>query len=154
MIVSIDFRALRVGLCAIVLVACAQREGVPSSSAETAPDKQLCKTAIMSLIDAQRMMSDGQGRVVQLTAQQEAQMKALIQTGLTAGEAVSRDYLMHIHPQLEIEFRTHLLAGWRRYLNGLNQSKPEEQVAGIELVRLWEQFKASNADLLYERIIE
>src|SRR5688572_12832987 len=92
----------------VAMVACSRNDG--SSSAPSTPDKRLCKTAIMSLIDAHGMMSDEDGKVVQLTSQQEAQMKALIQTGLTAGEGVTDSYLAAIHPLLPAEFRYHLLA--------------------------------------------
>lgn len=108
----------------------------------------------MSLISAHSMMSNDQGEIVQLTPQQGAQMKALIQTGVIAGNGVSDRYLSQIHPQLPSEFRSHLLAGWQKYLDGLDHFHLADQVDGIQLVQQWEQFKDRNADLLYERIIK
>jgi hypothetical protein len=107
----------------------------------------------MSFIKVHAMMSDDKGRVVQLSAGEEAQMETLIRAGLTAASGVSDGYLRGIHPDLPIEFREHLVDGWRLYLNGLESSEPEKQIQGIQLVQRWEAFKEKNADLLYESLI-
>lgn len=117
-------------------------------------ERVLCKTTIMSFIKAHAMMSNDKGRVVQLTAGEEAQMKTLIRDGLTAASGVSDGYLRGIHPELPMEFREHLVDGWRLYLNGLERSDPGKQVQGIKLVQRWEAFKAKNVDLLYESFIK
>ncbi len=81
-------------------------------------------------------------------------MKALIRTGLTAGASVSDEYLSAVHPQLPLEFREHLLRGWQMYLDGLENSDPQLQATGIEIIHLWLRFKDANSDLLYNRLIE
>lgn len=116
-------------------------------------ERALCKTTIMSFINAQAMMSDDKGRVVQLSAVEEAQMKTLIRAGLTTASGISDGYLRGIHPDLPIEFREHLVDGWRLYLNGLESSEPEKQIQGIQLLHRWEAFKEKNTDLLYESLI-
>jgi len=116
-------------------------------------ERALCKTTIMSFIQAHAMMSDDKGRVVQLSAEEEAQMKTLILTGLSAASGVSDGYLRGIHPELPREFREHLVDGWRLYLNGLENSDPGKQIKGIQLVQRWEAFKKKNIDLLYESLI-
>lgn len=116
-------------------------------------ERILCKTTVMSFIKAYGMMSDDKGRVVQLSAGEEAQMKTLIRAGLSAASGVSDGYLRGIHPDLPIEFREHLVDGWRLYLNGLEGSEPGKQIQGIQLVQRWEAFKEKNADLLYESLI-
>lgn len=117
-------------------------------------ERALCKTTIMSFIKAHAMMSDDKGRVVQLSAGEEAQMKTLIRAGLTTASGVSDGYLRGIHLDLPIEFREHLVDGWRLYLNGLESSEPGKQIQGIQLVQRWEAFKEKNADLLYDSLIK
>ncbi len=113
-----------------------------------------CKVAIMSFIDAHRMMSDESGNVVQLNDDQASEMKALIRQGLRSSSRVPEAFLDSVHPQLKSEFRDHLVAGWSLYLEGLEGADPAKQIAGIQRVQLWEVFKGANADLLYKRIIE
>lgn len=100
------------------------------------------------------MMSDDKGRVVQLSAGEEAQMRTLIRAGLIAVSGVPDVYLRGIHPDLPIEFRKHLVDGWRSYLNGLESSEPGKQIQGIRFIQRWEAFKEKNADLLYESRIK
>lgn len=128
-------------------------ESERSHTLKSGTERALCKTTIMSFIKAHGMMSDDKGRVVQLSAGEEAQMKTLIRAGLTAASGVSDGYLRGIHPDLPIEFREHLVDGWRLYLNGLESSEPGKQIQGIQLVQRWEAFKEENADLLYESLI-
>jgi hypothetical protein len=128
-------------------------ESERSHSLKPGTERALCKTTIMSFIKAHRMMSDDKGRVVQLSAGEEAQMKNLIRAGLTAASGVSAGYLRGIHPDLPKEFREHLVDGWRLYLNGLESSEPGKQIQGIQLLQRWEAFKEKNGDLLYESLI-
>ncbi|MFH1083638.1 MAG: hypothetical protein V1751_09620, partial [Pseudomonadota bacterium] len=133
-----------------IMIAESERGHALKSGAE----RTLCKTTIMSFIKAHTMMSDDKGRIVQLSAVEEAQMKTLIRAGLTAASGVSDGYLRGIHSDLPIEFREHLVDGWRLYLNGLEDSEPGKQIQGIQLVQRWETFKEKNADLLYESFIK
>jgi len=128
-------------------------ESVRSHALKSGAERALCKTTIMSFIKAHGMMANDKGRVVQLSAGEEAQMKNLIRAGLTAASGVSDGYLRGIHPDLPKEFREHLVDGWRLYLNGLESSEPGKQIEGIQLVQQWEAFKGKNADLLYESLI-
>jgi len=129
-------------------------ESVHSHALKSGSEKALCKTTIISFIKAHRMMSDDKGRVVQLSADEEAQMKNFIRSGITAASGVSDSYLRGIHPDLPKEFREHLVEGWRLYLNGLESSEPRKQIEGIQLIQRWEIFKGKNADLLYESLIK
>ena len=128
-------------------------ESERSHTLKSGPERALCKTTIMSFIKAHGIMSDDKGRVVQLSAREEVQMKNLIRAGLTAASGVSDGYLRGIHSDLPIEFREHLVDGWRLYLNGLERSEPGKQIQGIQLVQRWEAFKEENGDLLYESLI-
>jgi hypothetical protein len=128
-------------------------ESERSHTLKSGTERAFCKTTIMSFIKAHGMMSDEKGRVVQLSAGEEAQMKTIIQAGLTAASGVSDEYLRGIHPDLPIEFREHLVDGWRLYLNGLESSEPAKQIQGIQLVQRWLAFKEKNTDLLYESLI-
>jgi hypothetical protein len=125
-----------------------------SHALKSGTERVLCKTTIMSFIQAHGMMSDDKGRVVQLSSGEEAQMKDLIRAGLSSSSGVSDAYLRGIHPDLPKEFREYLVDGWRLYLDGLESSKPENQIQGIQHLQRWEAFKENNADLLYERIIK
>ncbi len=124
-----------------------------SYTLKSGTERVLCKTTIMSFIKAHAMMSDDKGRVVQLSAEEEAQMKILIRTGLTAASGVSDGYLRGIHPELPREFREHIVEGWRLYVNGLENSDAQKQIQGIQLIQHWEAFKKKNVDLLYESLI-
>ncbi len=128
-------------------------ESEPDQTLKSGTEKALCKTTIMSFIKAHATMCDDKGQVVQLSAGEENQMKALIQAGLTAASGVSDGYLHGIHPDLPIEFREHLVDGWRLYLNGLENSEPGKQIQGIQLVQRWGAFKEKSADLIYESLI-
>jgi hypothetical protein len=128
-------------------------ESVRGHAMKSGAERALCKTTLMSFIKAHNMMSDENGRVVQLSADEEAQMKNLIRAGIKAASGVSDSYLSGIHPDLTKEFSEHLVEGWRLYLNGLENSEPGKQIEGIQLVQRWEVFKQKNADLLYESLI-
>ena len=117
-------------------------------------DKERCKDAIMSFIQAHAMQSDDSGNVIQLSREEEQQMKRLIRSGIGYAESVSDSFLNSIHSQLQEQFRGHLVKGWRTYLDGIESENVRLQVEGIELLQSWETFRAANADLLYESIIK
>lgn len=117
-------------------------------------DRALCKQAIMSFIEAHGMQSDDNYNVVQLTEEQEREMRGLIRRGVASANKVADTFLDAIHHQLRFEFRNHLVRGWKLYLDGLETESPAKQIAGIERVQKWEAFKASHVDLLYKSIIE
>lgn len=118
------------------------------------PQRTFCKTAVMSFLEAHAMMSDEQGRIVQLTDAQTASMKDLIRKGVKAASQVNDTYLATIHSELPTEFRDHLVKGWQTYLNGLDSSDFGLQIQGITLVQRWEAFKAKHIDHMYHSIIE
>lgn len=118
------------------------------------PERTLCKTAVMSFLEAHAMMSDDQSRIVQLTNAQTATMKDMIRKGVTAASQVSDAYLASVHAELPTEFRDHLVKGWKTYLDGLDSSDPALQIRGITLVQEWEAYEAKHIDHLYHSIIE
>lgn len=117
-------------------------------------DRALCKQAIMSFIEAHGMQSDDNDNVVQLTEEQEREMRGLIRRGVASANKVADTFLDAIHQQLRFEFHNHLVRGWELYLDGLETESQAKQIAGIEHVQKWEAFKASHVDLLYKSIIE
>lgn len=119
-----------------------------------ASDKERCKAAIMSFIQAHAMQSDDSGNVIQLSRKEEQQMKRLIRSGIGFAASVSDSFLNSIHSELQEQFREHLVKGWRTYLDGIESANVQGQVEGIELLQSWETYRAANADLLYESIIK
>lgn len=118
------------------------------------PGRVACRDAIMSFIEAQGMMSDERGNVVQLSKAQEEQLKQRIRQGLSSAAQVPDHFLDSIHPELRSEFAGHLVLGWQLYLEGLERNDPARQIAGIKNLQRWQEFKDANVDLLYQRIIE
>ena len=137
----------------VILLGCGNSK-TPTAEVLSDPQRELCKTAIMSFIQAHAMMSDESGKIVQLNNEQTETMKSLLKTGIKAASGVSDAYLTKVHPELAVQFRTHLVKGWELYLSGLDQSKLSLQVQGIQLVQKWEAFKEKNIDYLYRAIIE
>lgn len=118
------------------------------------PERTLCKAALMSFIEAHAMMSDDTGKIVQLNEAQAETMKNLIKKGISAASGVPDSYLTSVHAELPREFRDHLVKGLQLYLNGLDQSNPDLQIQGIQLVQTWESFRQKHVDLLYHSIVE
>lgn len=137
----------------VILLECGNSQP-PTADTTSGPQRELCKTAIVSFLQAHMMMSDESGKIVQLNNEQTEKMKSLIRTGITAASGVSDAYLTKVHSELPVQFRSHLVKGWKLYLNGLDQSKLSLQVQGIQLVQKWEAFKEKNIDYLYRAIIE
>lgn len=143
----------------VILLGCGKSR-TPTADILSDPQRELCKTAIMSFIQAHAMMSDEKGKIVQLNDEQTETMKSLIKTGITAASGVSDDFLIKVDSELPVQFRDHLVKGWELYLSGFDQSKTSiqtqgiQQVQGIQLVQKWEAFKAKNIDYLYRAIIE
>ena len=130
------------------------QRGKHIEQSQPASDKERCKAAIMSFIQAHAMQSDDSGNVIQLSREEEQQMKRLIQSAIGFAESVSDSFLNSIHSELQEQFREHLVKGWRTYLDGLEFANVQGQVEGIELLQSWETYRAANADLLYESIIK
>ena len=74
--------------------------------------RNACRDAIMSFIRAHGMMSDEQGKIVQLSPRQEREMRDSIRHGIERAREVPDEFFDSVHLRLRSEFRDHLTAGW------------------------------------------
>lgn len=120
----------------------------------TGPQKESCKTSLLSFTRAHTKLLGEDDKVRRLTEQETEDIEALITAGITAASSVSDDYLSTVDEELPSEFRNHLVKGWEMYVAGLRSSSPDVQKQGIELIQKWQSYKEKHKDHLYEAVIK
>ncbi len=117
-------------------------------------DKENCKKAFLFFINAYSLQWDADGNRFELVGREAEQLKEYIRAGIENANKVPDTFLAKIHPFLPEEFREHLVAGWKLYLEGLDKKDESIQKKGVLLLMQWEDFKVDNVDLLYKSIIK
>lgn len=127
----------------------ASSEGVTYSD-----DRENCRKAFIFFLNAYSLQWDADGNRLELIGREAEQLKEYIRAGIENANKVSDTFLAEIHPFLPEEFRDHLVAGWKLYLEGLDKKDEAVRKKGLLLLMQWENFRVDNLDLLYKSIIK